>query len=121
MRRDYSVSKPNYHITKFFTENLLVIETWKTQQLINKPVYLGLQILELGKTVMYEFQYDYVKPKYGKNAKFCYMDRDMFFCSSKSQRYCRRCWNKIRLQLLSLTDHCLNKNITGWIKDELSG
>ena len=54
-------------------------------------MYLGLRILELGKTVMYEFRYDYVKPKYGKNAKFCYMDRDMFFCSSKSQRYCRRC------------------------------
>ena len=36
---------------------------------MNKPVYLGLSILDLSKTVMYEFQYDYVKPKYGDNAK----------------------------------------------------
>ena len=54
-------------------------------------MYLGLPILELGKTVMYEFWYDYEKPKYGKNAKFCYMDRDMFYYSGKSRRYCRRC------------------------------
>ena len=41
----------------------------KTQILMNKPVYLGLSILDLSKTVMYEFWYDYVKPKYGKNTK----------------------------------------------------
>ena len=40
--------------------------------LMNKPVYLGLSILDLSKTVMYEFWYDHVKLKYGKNAKFCY-------------------------------------------------
>ena len=46
----------------------------KTQILMNKPVYLGLSILDLSKTVMYEFWYDYVKLKYGENAKLCYMD-----------------------------------------------
>ena len=44
----------------------------KTQILINKPFYLGLSILELSKIVMYEFWYDYVKPKYGKKAKLLY-------------------------------------------------
>ena len=68
-RRNYLVSEPNYHTTKFFTENLLAIEMRKTQILMNKPVYLGLSILDLSKTVMYEFWYDYVKPKYGENAK----------------------------------------------------
>ena len=43
----------------------------KKQVLINKPVYLGLSILELRKILMYEFWYDYVKPKYGKKAKLC--------------------------------------------------
>ena len=48
----------------------------KTQILVNKPVYLGLPILDLSKTVMYGFWYDYVKPKYGENTKFCYMDTE---------------------------------------------
>ena len=49
-----------------------------TEILKNKPVYLGLSILELNKILMYEFWYDYVKPKYGKKAKICYMDTDSF-------------------------------------------
>ena len=54
-RRNYLVSKPNYYITKFFTENLLAVEIRKSQILINRPVDLGLSILELSKTVMYYF------------------------------------------------------------------
>ena len=75
--RNYLVSEPIYHTTKFFTENeanLLATEMRKTQILMNKSVYLGLSILHLSETVMYEFWYDYVKPKYDENAKLCYMD-----------------------------------------------
>ena len=43
---------------------------------MNEPVYLGFSILNLRKTVIYEFWYDYVKPRYGENAKLCYMDTD---------------------------------------------
>ena len=50
----------------------------KTQILINKTVYLGLSILDLSKTIMYEFWYDYVKLKYGEKAKLCYMDTNSF-------------------------------------------
>ena len=53
-RRNYLVSEPNYHTTKFFSENLLVIEMKKIDILMNKPVHLGLSILELSKIVMYE-------------------------------------------------------------------
>ena len=63
-RRNYLVSEPNYHTTKFFTENLLAIEMKKTEILMNKPVYLGLSILELSKILMYEFRYDYEKSNY---------------------------------------------------------
>ena len=52
------------------------MEMRKTQILMSKPLYLGLSIKELGKTLMYEFCYDYVKPKYREKAKLCYMDTD---------------------------------------------
>ena len=81
---NYLVSEPNYHTTKFFKENLLEIEMKKTQILMNKPVYSGLSILDLSKTVMYKFWYDYVKPKYGENAKLCYMDTDSFIIHVKT-------------------------------------
>ena len=45
---------------------------------INKPVYLGLSILELSKILMYEFWYDYVKPKYCEKSNLCNMDKDSF-------------------------------------------
>ena len=48
----------------------------KTQIFMNKPVYLGLSILEVSKIVMYEFWYDHVKPKYREEGKLCYMDTD---------------------------------------------
>ena len=83
-RRNYLVSEPNYQTKKFFTENLLAIEMKKTEILINKPVCLELSILELSKILMYEFWYDYVKPKYGEKAKLCYMDTDSFIVYIKT-------------------------------------
>ena len=50
---------------------------------MHKPVYLELSILDLSKAVMYEFWYDYLKPKYGENAKLCYMDTDIFIVHVK--------------------------------------
>ena len=72
------VSEPNYHTTKRFSENLLAIEMNRTNVKMNKPVYLGMPILDISKTLMYHFRYDYVKPKYKDNAKLCYMDTDSF-------------------------------------------
>ena len=72
-RKNQLVSEPNYHTTKWFSENLLAIEMKKIKVKMNKPVYLGLSILEISKTLMYEFWYDYIKSKYQSNAKLCYM------------------------------------------------
>ena len=77
-RRNYLVSGPNYHTTKFFTENLLATEMKKTELLMNKPVCLGLSVPELSKILMDGFWYDYVKPKYDEKANLCYMDKDSF-------------------------------------------
>ena len=52
---------------------------------MNKPVYLGLLILKIRKMSMYEFWYDYVKPKYRENAKLCCMDTDSFIAYIKTE------------------------------------
>ena len=68
-RRHYLVSEPNYYSLKSFIGNLLVKKMRKTQTIMNKLLHLVLSILDLNKIVVYEFWYDYVKPKYGENAK----------------------------------------------------
>ena len=77
-RRNQLVTEHNYHAIKCFSENLLAIEMKKTKVKMNKPIYLGLSILEISKILMYEFWYDYMKPKYGDNVKLCYMNTDSF-------------------------------------------
>ena len=56
----------------------------KTQIFMNKPVYLGLSILELSRILIFGFWYDYVKPKYGEKTKLCYMDTDSFIVYIKT-------------------------------------
>ena len=64
----------------------------ETEVFMNKPLYLGISISETSKIVMYEFWYDYVKPKYGE--KLCYMDTDSFIIYIKTEdvhKHCKRC------------------------------
>ena len=84
-RRNYLVSQSNYQTTKLFSENLLAIEMKKLKVKMNKPVYLGLSILKISKTLMYEFWYDYIKSKYQNNAKLCNMDIDSLIIHIKTE------------------------------------
>ena len=84
-RRNYLVSKLNVYTTKFFTKNVLVTEMKKTQITMNKPVYLGLSILDIIKTKIYDFWYDYIKPKYSDKSKLCYIDTDTFIVLIKTE------------------------------------
>ena len=77
-KRNKLVLEPNCHTTKRFSENLLALEMKKSKVKMNKPVYLGMPILDISKTLIYEFWYDYIKPKYGDRAKLCYTDTDSF-------------------------------------------
>ena len=61
-----------------FSENLLAMEMEKIKVKMNKSGYLGLSILGISKTLMYEFWYDYIKLKHQNNAKLCDMDTDSF-------------------------------------------
>ena len=64
-RRKRLVSVPNYHSDNFFFEHLTAIEMKKTRLKITKPQYLGMSKLVICKTFMYEFWYNYIRPKYG--------------------------------------------------------
>ena len=65
-----------------FLENLLSVKMNKIKVKMNKPVHLGLSVLEISKTLMYEFWYGYIKPKY---AKLCEMDTDSFVIHIKTE------------------------------------
>ena len=68
--------EPNMKNIKYFSGSLLATEMRKTEITMNKPVYLGQAILDISKTLMYEFYYEYMKPKYGNKVKLCYTDTD---------------------------------------------
>ena len=70
------VAKPNYNGRKIFNENLVSVHMKKTSLEMNKPVHLGMSILDLSKTLMYDFHYRYIKPKYGSKAKLLFTDTD---------------------------------------------
>ena len=57
-------------------KNLLAIEMKKTKIIMNRHVYLAMSILDISKILIYEFWYDYIKPKYGDREKLCYTDTD---------------------------------------------
>ena len=56
----------------------MAIEMKKIRVKMTKPLYLGMSILDIGKTRIYEFWYDYIRPKYGDRAKCCDTDTDSF-------------------------------------------
>ena len=127
-RRNQLVSEPNYHAIKCFSENLLAIEMKKIKVKMNKPIYLGLSILEISKILMYEFWYDYMKPKYGDNVKFCYTDTDSFIMNIKTEDFCKDIANDVEKSFDTsnyAVDRLLptrkNKKVIGLMKDELGG
>ena len=91
------VSEPNYHTINLISEDLSIIEMKKTKVKMNKPIYLGLSILEINKTLMYEFWYDYMKPKYNDNVKLCYMDTDSFIMNIKKNDFYKDISNDVQI------------------------
>ena len=84
-KRSKLVSEPNYHTINLISEDLSIIEMKKSKVKMNKPIYLGLSILEISK--MYEFWYGYIKPKYNDNVRLCYMDTDSFVMHIKTNDF----------------------------------
>ena len=86
-KRNKLGSESNYHTMNYISEDLSIIEMNKTRVKMNKPIYLGLSILDISKILMYEFWYDYIKPKYNDTVKLCYMDIDSFIMNIKTNDF----------------------------------
>ena len=127
-KRSKLVSEPNYHTINLISEDLSIIEMKKTKVKMNKPIYLGLSILEISKILMYEFWYDYMKPKYNDNVKLCYMDTDSFIVNIKTNDFYEDIANDVENRFDTSNYEVnrplptgKNKRVIGLMKDELGG
>ena len=77
-KRSKLASEPNYHGTKYISEDCLIMEMKRREVCMIKPIYLGQAILDYNKMLMYEFWYDYLPPRYKDKIELCYMDTDSF-------------------------------------------
>ena len=125
-KRSKLVSEPNYRTINYISEDLSIIEMNKTKVKMNKPIYLGLSILEISKLLMYEFWYDYMKPKYGNNVKLCYMDTDSFIMNIKTEDFYKDIANYVEKRFDTSNYEVnrplptrKNKKVIGLMKDEL--
>ena len=127
-KRNKLVSEPNYHTMKLIDEDLAIIEMRKTRVKMNKPIYLGLSILEISKITMHEFWYDYVKSKYMDNARLCYMDTDSFVINVKTKDFYKDIAEDVKESFDTSNfsydrplPKDMNKKVAGLMKDELGG
>ena len=127
-KRSKLVLEPNYHTINLISEDLSIIEMKKTKVKMNKPIYLGLSISEVTKILMYEFWYDYMKPKYGNKVQLCYMDTDSFIMNIKTNDFYENIANDIENRFDTSNYEVnrplptgKNKKVISLMKDKLGG
>ena len=123
-------AKPNYKGCKIFSENLISVHMKKTSLTMNKPVYLGMCILDLSKTIMYDFHYNYIKPKYGAKSKLLFTDTDSFMYEIETEDFYKDISKDVK-DRFDTSDYPenhpsgiptgINKKVLGMFKDEAAG
>lgn len=122
--------KPHFKHCTIFSEDLCAIEMKKTQITFNKPLYLGMCILDLSKTLMYDFHYNYIKPKYGERAKLLFTDTDSLAYEIQTEDFYKDIACDVAAKFDTsnfLKDHPsgisvgVNKKVVGMFKDEAGG
>ena len=122
--------KPSYQHHTIFSKNLAAVHMKKTSLYFNKPVYLGMSILDLSKTLMYDFHYNYIKPKYGERAKLLFTDTDSLAYEIETKDFYRDISSDVKEKFDTsnypknhpsgiLTG--VNKKVIGMFKDEAAG
>ena len=124
------VAKPNYESRIIFNENLVSVHMKKTSLTMDKPVYLGMCILDLSKTLMFDFHYKYIKPKYGDRAKLLFTDTDSFLYEIQTEDFYKDISGDVK-DRFDTSDYPenhpsgiptgINKKVLGMFKDEVAG
>ena len=100
--RNKLAPEPNYHSIKCISKHLFVMEMKKTEVKINKSIYLEQAVLDLSKTLLSEFWYDYLKPMHGDKIRLCYTDKDSFIMHIKTDDFYKDISADVGLILLIL-------------------
>ena len=130
-KRRKLVAKPNLKSPpKIFSENLVSVHMKKTSLTMNKPVYLGMCILDLSKTIMYDFHYNYIKSKYGDKAKLLFSDTDSLMYEIQTEDFYKDISGDVKNKF-DTSDYPENhpsgiptgenKKVLGMMKDEAAG
>ena len=120
-------SKPTYVSSKIFNENLVAVHKIKETLTLNRPAYVGMCILDLSKTLMYDFHYNYIKEKYGRKAKLLFTDTDSLTYEIEAEDVYRDFWNdKDKFDNSDYPENSqyfdkTNKKVIGKFKDEAAG
>ena len=120
-------SKPTYVSSKIFNENLVAVHKIKETLTLNRPAYVGMCILDLSKTLMYDFHYNYIKKKYGKKAKLLFTDTDSLTYEIEAKDVYKDFWkDKDRFDNSDYSKDSkyfdnTNKKVIGKFKDEAAG
>ena len=121
------VSKPTYVSSKIFNENLVALHKIKETLTLNRPAYIGMCILDLSKTLMYNFHYNYIKKKYRNKAKLLFTDTDSLTYEIEAEDVYQDFWNdKDRFDNSDYPESSpyfdtTNKKVIGKFKDEACG
>ena len=124
---DKLTSKPTYVSSKTFNENLMAVHKVKETLTLNRPAYVGMCILDLSKTLMYDFHHNYIKKKYNNRARLLFTDTDSFTYKIEAEDVYKDFWNDKGMfnnsdYLESSQYYCnANKKIIGKFKDEAYG
>ena len=124
-------AKPNFKHCNIFCEDLIAIHTKKVSLEFDKPVYLGMCILDLRKTVIYDFNYNYIKQKYGDKAKLLFTDTDSLMYEIQTEDFYKDIREDIENKFDAsnyktghpIGEECIGKNkmVIGMFKDEARG
>ena len=123
-------SKPNFERLTIFDENLIAVHMKKTEVYFNKPIYVGQAILDLSKTLMFDFHYNYIRKKYNNKAELLFTDTDSLMYLIQTDDFYKDINHDIKKKF-DTSDYPenhpsgikigVNKKVIGKFKDEAAG